>query len=336
MKAKEWYWDKAPWGHYHCSEPLWGPFIFGRQNLAVKGLSFCPTPTQSWRHMRKEYRCETLRQLQCLKTKQLRTISSPQPPQITGAKDSSAKAGHCHQTCRQRVSATGLKKSDLGTGSWKTTTKRSPLQKKIKKTPARFTPPISTKLSRRCKLMAPSTKMWRIIWVPSPLGYPGCIFYRNYINQASPVDPCIFLWLAHRKHLPLCRLLSTALNKGTSILYMGHYWLPSKAQGVTSLATWVPSVNSRRSSSLYTSIPHDEGVNACEEFSNTRTDQSPSTKDLFQLTQLILESNVFIFNGAYYLQVLGTAMGTQMAPSYANLFMGKFKQQFNGPKTSYL
>ena len=28
-------------------------------------------------------------------------------------------------------------------------------------------------------------------------------------------------------------------------------------------------------SSLYTNIPHDEGINACEEFLNTRTDQSP-------------------------------------------------------------
>ena len=81
-------------------------------------------------------------------------------------------------------------------------------------------------------------------------------------------------------------------------------------------------------SSLYTNISHDKGVNTCEEILNTRTDQSPPTKDLCQLTQLILESNVFIFNGAYYLQVQGVAMETQMAPSYANLFMGKFEQQF--------
>ena len=80
--------------------------------------------------------------------------------------------------------------------------------------------------------------------------------------------------------------------------------------------------------SLYTNTPHDEGVNACEEFLNTRTDQSPPSKDLCQLIQLILESNAFIFNGAYDLQQQGTAMGTQMAPQYTNLFMGKFEQQF--------
>ena len=81
-------------------------------------------------------------------------------------------------------------------------------------------------------------------------------------------------------------------------------------------------------SSLYANIPHDEGFNACEEFLSTRTDQSPSTKDLCQLIQLILESNTFTFNGACYLQLQGTAMGTRMAPSYANLFMGKFEQEF--------
>ena len=47
-------------------------------------------------------------------------------------------------------------------------------------------------------------------------------------------------------------------------------------------------------SSLYTNIPHDKRVNVCEEFLNTRTDQSPPTKDLLQLIQLTLESNAFI------------------------------------------
>ena len=71
-----------------------------------------------------------------------------------------------------------------------------------------------------------------------------------------------------------------------------------------------------------------KGVNACEEFLNTRTYQSPPTKDLRQLIQLILESNAFIFKGACYLQLQGTPMGIRMAPSYTNFFIGKFEQQF--------
>jgi hypothetical protein len=30
-----------------------------------------------------------------------------------------------------------------------------------------------------------------------------------------------------------------------------------------------------------------------------------------------------MFNGEHHLQISGTAMGTKMAPSYANIFMGR-------------
>ena len=42
--------------------------------------------------------------------------------------------------------------------------------------------------------------------------------------------------------------------------------------------------------------------------------------------RLILTRNSFSFNGDIYLQQHGTAMGTRMAPSFANLFMGKLEQ----------
>ena len=38
--------------------------------------------------------------------------------------------------------------------------------------------------------------------------------------------------------------------------------------------------------------------------------------------------NNFTFNGGNYLQVGGTAMGTRLAPSYANLFMGQLEEKF--------
>ena len=40
---------------------------------------------------------------------------------------------------------------------------------------------------------------------------------------------------------------------------------------------------------------------------------------------MILTMNNFCFNGKHYLQTHGTAMGTRMAPSYANLFLAKFE-----------
>ena len=41
---------------------------------------------------------------------------------------------------------------------------------------------------------------------------------------------------------------------------------------------------------------------------------------------LVLKNNVFEFNEQFYLQLQGTAMGTKMAPAYANLFVGKLEQ----------
>ena len=40
---------------------------------------------------------------------------------------------------------------------------------------------------------------------------------------------------------------------------------------------------------------------------------------------MILTMNNFFFNDNHYLQIHGTAMGTKMAPSYANLFLGYFE-----------
>ena len=44
--------------------------------------------------------------------------------------------------------------------------------------------------------------------------------------------------------------------------------------------------------------------------------------------KLILAKNAFIFNESYFLQQLGTVMGTRMALLYANLFMGKYEWEF--------
>ena len=78
--------------------------------------------------------------------------------------------------------------------------------------------------------------------------------------------------------------------------------------------------------SLYTNIPHQEGIEACREVWETKTTPKPSTKFLVQLLEHVLKFNNFMFNGEHYLQISGTAMGTKMAPSYANIFMGKLER----------
>ena len=82
-------------------------------------------------------------------------------------------------------------------------------------------------------------------------------------------------------------------------------------------------------SSLYTNIPH-EGVQSASHFLKTNPDtykhpEQPNPEILSELMNLVLKHNVFEFDEKFYLQIQGTAMGTKMAPAYANLFMGGFE-----------
>ena len=80
-------------------------------------------------------------------------------------------------------------------------------------------------------------------------------------------------------------------------------------------------------SSLYSNIPHKEGIDACRYFMQGAGKSKTSIKHISDLTDLILTKNHFQFNEKNYLQKLGTAMGTRMAPSYASLFMGKLEKK---------
>ena len=83
--------------------------------------------------------------------------------------------------------------------------------------------------------------------------------------------------------------------------------------------------------SLYTSIPNNEGIKAVKEAYEKHPSKTVSTKVIITFLSLILTLNNFIFNSIHYLQVMGCAMGTICAPSYANIFMAKFEQQYIYP-----
>ena len=76
--------------------------------------------------------------------------------------------------------------------------------------------------------------------------------------------------------------------------------------------------------SLYTNIPHNEGIEACRFFLHKRNDKHIPTETICDLIRIILNMNIFTFNDKH-LQKHGTAMGTKMAPSFANLFLAKFE-----------
>jgi hypothetical protein len=69
---------------------------------------------------------------------------------------------------------------------------------------------------------------------------------------------------------------------------------------------------------LYTNIPTDEGPSIVA--ASISKDKRVETK-LRTLLSLVLKNNVFTFNGEFYRQENGTAMGTIMAPTYANCYL---------------
>ena len=78
-------------------------------------------------------------------------------------------------------------------------------------------------------------------------------------------------------------------------------------------------------SSLYPNIDHGEGIAAGREALERRTSKSVPSDVIADLIAFILKSNTLSFDGKFYHQIKGTAMGTPMAVSFANLFMSKFE-----------
>ena len=78
-------------------------------------------------------------------------------------------------------------------------------------------------------------------------------------------------------------------------------------------------------SSLYTNIPNHEGIQAVADHIRRDPDKRTIGPFIIRLLKLVLHSMNFEFNGDHYLQIGGTAMGTALAPNYANLFMDRFE-----------
>ena len=82
---------------------------------------------------------------------------------------------------------------------------------------------------------------------------------------------------------------------------------------------------------LYLNIPHEEGIRAVKNrlyYDNRESDSvSIPFGALSDLLSIVLTKNFFQFADSMYHQVQGTAMGTKMAPSYANLFMAELEEE---------
>ena len=79
--------------------------------------------------------------------------------------------------------------------------------------------------------------------------------------------------------------------------------------------------------SLYTNIPHEDGIAAVIHFMEKYKHQLPTNCPPPHIVRVILDfilkHSTFKFMNTHIHQVRGTSMGTRMAPPYVNLFMGK-------------
>ncbi len=146
----------------------------------------------------------------------------------------------------------------------------------------------------------------------------------------------------HKQHHPGCPIISANECPTEKISrYVDHFLNPLAKQVPTYIKDTTHLLDILRKlnhvspnsilvtadvSALYTSIPHIEGLAAIREALSTRAKQFPPTETIVELARLILTNNVFEFNGKYYKQIQGTAMGTKMAPSYAILFMSHLEE----------
>ena len=83
--------------------------------------------------------------------------------------------------------------------------------------------------------------------------------------------------------------------------------------------------------SLYTCIPHSDGIKACLEALTELKVSDPSLPDpemLAKLLEIVLTMNTFEFNNTCYQQLQGVAMGSKLSPAYANIFMGRLEKDF--------
>ena len=73
--------------------------------------------------------------------------------------------------------------------------------------------------------------------------------------------------------------------------------------------------------SLYTSIPHEDGLIASRHFLDQRPDPEPPTNTLIFLAELVLQKDFFSFNGSFHVQKSGVVMGSNLGRSFACIFV---------------
>jgi hypothetical protein len=72
---------------------------------------------------------------------------------------------------------------------------------------------------------------------------------------------------------------------------------------------------------MYPSIPIQDGLNALYLTLVRAKWDKPKILFIIALAEAVLRNNIFEFNGRYFVQIHGTAMGTSFAVAYANIYL---------------
>ena len=86
--------------------------------------------------------------------------------------------------------------------------------------------------------------------------------------------------------------------------------------------------------SLFTQIPHTEGINAVARAIENAKNTNISNRVTLKLLSLTLHLNNFEFNGKHYLQKKGSSMGSKSSCRYADIFMDDFETKYIYPHIS--
>ncbi|CAJ0958837.1 unnamed protein product [Ranitomeya imitator] len=119
------------------------------------------------------------------------------------------------------------------------------------------------------------------------------------------------------------KILTPLVRKTKSFLLdTGHFLTILKQLGSVSPDSLLVTFDVN---SLYTSISHDKGIEATKSLLE-ESNHTPDTVQLcLDLLSLVLYENYFLYEDTFYNQQRGTAMGSNMAPAYANAFMNHFE-----------
>jgi hypothetical protein len=81
--------------------------------------------------------------------------------------------------------------------------------------------------------------------------------------------------------------------------------------------------------SLFPSIPIPESIKLLETWLKDNSISNLLIPEYLKLTQLCMNQTAFQFNGKFYSQTFGTAMGNPLSPFLANLFMSHFETELS-------